>query len=153
MIKLWILSVRYVDYAQLKKFVFLSFAVCRNSGISTLPAPLNLQFWWAKVWILASKIMIAYVLSAALLCFLFFSVSNSDFKLLYMAHADFCNVTRNAYFSPEQLSELELMSKQKSKCFLLAHFNTRSLVKNKNLIKEFVMEIKYSPEETRYIRN
>ena len=38
------------------------------------------------------------------------------------------------------------MSKQQYNSSLMIYFNTRSLAKNKNLIEEFITEIKYSPE-------
>ena len=53
------------------------------------------------------------------------------------------NVKDDGYFSPEQISNI--MSKRNNSS-LMIHFNTRSLAKNKNLIEEFITEIKYSTE-------
>ena len=53
------------------------------------------------------------------------------------------SVRDDEYFSLKQLRNL--MSKQNNSS-LIIHFNTRSLAKNKNLIEEFITEIKYSPE-------
>ena len=73
----------------------------------------------------------------------FFSISNLEFKNLNTNYSSETNVRDDEYFSPKQISNI--MSKQNNSS-LMIHFNTRSLAKNKNLIEEFMTEIKYSPE-------
>lgn len=51
----------------------------------------------------------------------------------------------NDYFSPEQI--YKQMSKNSAKRdLLMVHFNTRSLPKNKDLIEEFILDIKHRPD-------
>ena len=73
----------------------------------------------------------------------FFSISNLEFKILNTNYSSETNVRDDEYFSPKQISNI--MSKQNNSS-LMIHFNTWSSAKNKNLIKEFITEIKYSPE-------
>ena len=74
----------------------------------------------------------------------FFSISNLEFKILNTNYSSETNVRDDEYFSPKQISNI--MSKQNNSSLMMIHFNTRSLAKNKNLIEEFITEIKYSPE-------
>ena len=48
------------------------------------------------------------------------------------------------YFTPKQIADV--MNVEKIKSLLMMHFNTRSLVKNKDLIEEFILEINHLPE-------
>ena len=74
----------------------------------------------------------------------FFLISNLEFKILNTNNSSETNVRDNEYFSSKQISNI--MSKQQYNSSLMIYFNTRSLAKNKNLIEEFITEIKYSPE-------
>ena len=83
----------------------------------------------------------------------FFSISDLKYNILNTGindhHSIQCNnyaetsARDDEYFSPKKLRNL--MRKQNNSS-LMIHFNTRSLAKNKNLIEEFITEIKYSPE-------
>ena len=86
---------------------------------------------------------ISYFLSVILL---FQNLSNRDFREeLTLTNADNCVVLDDdAYFTPKQISNI--MGENMLKSFLVAHFNTRGLTKNKNLIEEFITEINHSPE-------
>ena len=76
----------------------------------------------------------------------FQNLSNLDFREeLKLTNADNCVVLDDdTYFTPKQISNI--MGENKLKSFLVAHFNTRSLAKNKNLIEEFITEINHSLE-------
>ena len=76
----------------------------------------------------------------------FQNLSNLDFReQLKLTNADNSVVLDDdAYFTPKQISNI--MGENKLKSFLVAHFNTRSLAKNKNLREEFITEINHSPE-------
>ena len=79
----------------------------------------------------------------------FQNLSNLDFReKLKLTNADNCVVLDDAaYFTSKQIAYMSnITGENKLKSFLVAHFNTRSLAKNKNLIEEFITEINHSPE-------
>ena len=83
----------------------------------------------------------------------FFSISDLEYQILNTGISDHTSIQCNnnaetgirddEYFSPKQLRNL--MRKQNNS-LLIIHFNTKSFVKIKNLIEEFITEIKYSLE-------
>ena len=94
----------------------------------------------------------------------FSSVSDLEFNLLInsnFANNKFlsnCYSMNDDYFFPKRISKLACHNQNKS--LLITHFNTRSLAKNKKLIKEFITgtEIDNLPEvigisETKLIVN